>query len=89
MKIDHVGIAVESLEKAVPIFEKILGRAPDSREVVTDQKVRVAVFNLEGSQIELLESSSPDSPIARFLAKQSPLPIALQASPSHRAMRSR
>jgi len=70
MRIDHVGIAVESLETAVPVFEKILGRGPDSQEIVADQKVRVAVFNLEGGQVELLEATSPDSPIARFLAKR-------------------
>jgi len=70
MKIHHVGIAVESLSAAIPIFEKLLGRAPDSEESVADQKVRVAVFNLPGSRIELLEATSPDSPIARFIAKR-------------------
>lgn len=70
MKIHHVGIAVESLSTAIPVFEKILGRAPDSQETVADQKVRVAVFNLPGSRIELLEATSPESPIARFIAKR-------------------
>ena len=70
MNIHHVGIAVESLSAAIPIFEKLLGRAPDSEESVADQKVRVAVFNLPGSRIELLEATSPDSPIARFIAKR-------------------
>ncbi len=70
MKIHHIGIAVESLSKAIPAFEKILGRAPDSQEEVTDQKVRVAVFNLPGNRIELLEPTSPDSPIAKFIAKR-------------------
>jgi methylmalonyl-CoA/ethylmalonyl-CoA epimerase len=70
MKIHHVGIAVESLSAAVPVFEKILGRAPDSEETVEDQKVRVAVFNLPGSRIELLEATSPESPIAKFISKR-------------------
>src|SRR5512139_3097856 len=70
MKIHHVGIAVESLSGSIPVFEKILGRAPDAEETVTDQKVRVAIFNLSGGRIELLEATSPDSPIARFIAKR-------------------
>ncbi len=70
MKIHHVGIAVESLVTAVAIFEKLLGRAPDSEEVVEDQKVRLAIFNLGGARIELLEPTAPDSPVARFLAKR-------------------
>ena len=72
MKIHHLGIAVESLEKAVPVFELLLGRAPDSTEEVEDQKVRVAVFQLGESRIELLEASSGDSPIARFIARRGP-----------------
>jgi methylmalonyl-CoA/ethylmalonyl-CoA epimerase len=70
MKLHHVGIAVESLRAAVPVFEKLLGRAPDSQEVVADQKVRLAMFALGESRIELLEPTSEDSPIARFLAKR-------------------
>ena len=70
MKIHHVGIAVESLRTAVPLFERLLGRAPDSEEVVEDEKVRIAVFTLGNSRIELLEATSPDSPIARFISKR-------------------
>jgi len=70
MKIHHVGIAVESLRTAVPLFERLLGRAPDSEEVVEDEKVRIAVFTLGDSRIELLEATSPDSPIARFISKR-------------------
>lgn len=72
MRIHHLGIAVESLEKAVPVFELLLGYPPDSTEEVEDQKVRVAVFRVGESRIELLESSSPDSPIARFIGKRGP-----------------
>jgi methylmalonyl-CoA/ethylmalonyl-CoA epimerase len=72
MRIHHLGIAVESLEKAVPVFELLLGQPPDSTEEVEHQKVRVAVFQLGASRIELLEASSPDSPIARFIGKRGP-----------------
>ena len=70
MKIHHVGIAVESLRTAVPLFERLLGRAPDTEEVVENQKVRIAMFALGESRIELLEATSPDSPIARFISKR-------------------
>jgi methylmalonyl-CoA/ethylmalonyl-CoA epimerase len=72
MKIHHIGIAVESLSAALPAFEKILGCAPISRETIEDQKVRVAVFDLDEIRIEVLEATSADSPIAKFLAKRGP-----------------
>ena len=71
MKIDHVGIAVASLAEARPVFEKLLGCAA-TEEAVEEQKVRVLSFDLSGSRIELLEASSPDSPIAKFLANRGP-----------------
>jgi methylmalonyl-CoA/ethylmalonyl-CoA epimerase len=70
MKIHHIGIAVESLRTAVPLFAKLLGRAPDAEETIEEQKVRVVAFALGESRIELLEAASPDSPIARFLSKR-------------------
>lgn len=72
MKIHHLGIAVESLQAAVPVFEKLLGSAASPEEVVADQKVRVAVFQVGASRVELLEATSADSPIARFLSKRGP-----------------
>jgi len=72
MRIHHLGIAVETLEKAVPAFQLLLGRPPDETEEVEDQKVRVAVFQLGESRIELLEAISQDSPIARFIHKRGP-----------------
>ena len=72
MKIHHLGIAVESLRAAIPIFEKLVGYPPDSEEDVADQKVRVAAFALGDSRLELLEAKAPDSPIARFIAKRGP-----------------
>ncbi len=72
MKIHHLGIAVESLQAAAPVFEKLLGTAVVSEEVVADQKVRVAVFRVGDSRLELLEATTADSPIARFLSKRGP-----------------
>jgi methylmalonyl-CoA/ethylmalonyl-CoA epimerase len=72
MRIHHLGIAVEALRSAVPTFQKLLGKPPDSEEVVEDQKVRVAVFRLGESRVELLEATGQDSAIARFLSKRGP-----------------
>ncbi len=72
MKLHHLGIAVESLKQAMPIFEKLLGGAPASEEVVEDQKVRAAIFKVGESRIELLEATAPDSPIAHFIDKRGP-----------------
>ncbi len=69
MRIHHIGIAVPSLEVAIPVFKTLLGHSPDAEEVIEDQKVRVAVFAVGESRIELLEATAPDSPIARFIAK--------------------
>lgn len=70
MKIHHLGIAVESLKDAVPVFAKILGREPSSEETVDEQRVRVALFELENARVELLEATTPDSPVGRFVAKR-------------------
>jgi methylmalonyl-CoA/ethylmalonyl-CoA epimerase len=70
MRIHHLGIAVESLQSAVPVFETLLGRKPDWEEAVADQKVRVAVFAVGESRIELLEATSADSPVAKFVSKR-------------------
>jgi methylmalonyl-CoA epimerase len=70
MKIHHVGIAVKSLGAAVPLFERLLGRAPDPENVIKEQKVRVATFNLGQARIELLEPTAADSPLALFLGKR-------------------
>ncbi len=69
MRIHHIGVAVESLAAAIPVFEVLLGCSPQPSEVVEEQKVRVAVFRVGESRIELLEATSPESPIARFIAK--------------------
>ena len=70
MKLHHIGIAVGSLAAACPVFEKLLGKSPDSEEVVEKQKVRVAMFQVGESRLELLEATSEDSPLARSVAKR-------------------
>ncbi len=70
MRIHHLGIAVESLERAIPLFTTLLGHGPVYEEAVEDQKVRVVVFGVGESRIELLEATSPDSTIAQFIAKR-------------------
>jgi len=68
--IDHLGIAVKSLEETVPIYEKALGLRCLGREEVASQKVRTAFFDVGGVHLELLEPTSPDSTIAKFLAER-------------------
>ena len=68
-KIDHLGIAVHSLDETVKYYEEALGLKCEHREEVESQKVRVAFFNVGGTHIELLEPTSPESPIAKFLEK--------------------
>jgi methylmalonyl-CoA/ethylmalonyl-CoA epimerase len=66
--IDHLGIAVRSLDETVPVYEKALGLRCEHREEVASQKVRTAFFDVGGVHLELLEPTSPESPIAKFLA---------------------
>jgi methylmalonyl-CoA/ethylmalonyl-CoA epimerase len=68
-KIDHLGIAVKSLAEAVPYYEKALGLKCEHQEEVPSQKVKTAFFACGEVHIELLEPTSPDSPIAKFLEK--------------------
>ena len=68
-KIDHLGIAVHSLDETVKYYEQALGLKCEHREEVASQKVRVAFFTVGGVHIELLEPTSPESPIAKFLEK--------------------
>jgi methylmalonyl-CoA/ethylmalonyl-CoA epimerase len=72
MKLHHVGIAVSSLKEALPVFEKLLGSSPLHEETVEDQKTRVAVFSVGESRIELLEATTADSPVGRFIAQRGP-----------------
>jgi methylmalonyl-CoA/ethylmalonyl-CoA epimerase len=68
--IDHLGIAVHSLDEAVPLYEKALGLRCLGREEVVSQKVRTAFFDAGGVHLELLEPTAPESPIAKFLTER-------------------
>lgn len=69
-KIDHLGYAVENLQQSIELFQNILNMECKGIEEVAEQRVRVAFFPLGESSIELLEPTSPDSPIAKFLEKK-------------------
>ena len=68
-KIDHLGVAVASIDDALAVY-RALGMVEQKREVVPSQKVTAAFLRVGESCIELLEPTSPDSPVARFLAKR-------------------
>lgn len=70
--IEHIGIAVTSLEEAIPYYEKVLGLECYAIEEVADQKVRTAFFRVGETKIELLESTDPEGPIGRFIGKNGP-----------------
>ena len=65
--IEHLGIAVNSLEEAIPYWENVLGLKCYAIEEVADQKVKTAFFMLGQTKIELLEPTSPESTIAKYL----------------------
>ncbi|MEW5765802.1 MAG: methylmalonyl-CoA epimerase [Acidobacteriota bacterium] len=71
MKIEHVGVAVASLDAAKSFYEA-LGLECGGEEEVTEQKVRVAFFPLGESRLELLESTDPEGPVGKFVAKRGP-----------------
>ncbi len=65
--IEHLGIAVRSIEEALPYYEKVLGLSCYNIEQVADQKVRTAFLKVGDTKIELLEPTSPESTIAKFI----------------------
>ena len=70
--IEHIGIAVISLEDSIPYYEKVLGLECYAIEEVADQKVRTAFFKVGETKIELLESTDPEGPIGKFIEKKGP-----------------
>lgn len=68
--LNHIGIAVQSIEKQRAFYEETLGAEFEGTEVVSDQKVRVAFFRVSNVRLELLEPTDPESPVARFLEKR-------------------
>lgn len=67
LKIDHVGVAVKNLEAARKFYEDVLGLAVTDIEEVKEQRVRVAFIPTGDSEIELLESTDPEGPVAKFI----------------------
>jgi len=68
LKVDHIGIAVRNLAESAKLYD-LLGIEPAGMEEVAEQKVKVAFYPLGDTEIELLESTSPDGPIARYIEK--------------------
>ena len=68
--IEHLGIAVENLEESIKYYEDVLGMTCYSIEEVVDQEVKTAFFLVGNTKIELLESTSPDGPIGKFIDKK-------------------
>ncbi len=71
-KIDHIGIAVQSLDEAVSYYQKAFGLKCNAIEEVASQKVRIAMLKIGEVNIELLEPTAPESPIAKHLEKRGP-----------------
>ena len=68
--IEHIGIAVNNLEESIKYYEEVLGLKCYAVEEVVDQKVKTAFFLVGDTKIELLESTSPDGPIGKFIEKK-------------------
>jgi len=65
--IDHIGIAVKSIEEGKRFFADILGLKFEKTEVIEEQKVKTGFFPIADSELELLESTEPDGPVAKFI----------------------
>ena len=68
-RVDHIGIAVTNLEEAKKFYTEMLGMKATGEEVVEEQKVKVCFIPTGDSELELLESTSPDGPIAKYIEK--------------------
>ena len=72
MQIDHIGVAVESIESALPFYRKALGLDVVHTEIVAPQQVKVAFLQAGQASIELLEPMGPEGAVAKFLKKRGP-----------------
>lgn len=70
LKIEHIGIAVKSLENSNNLFSKLFGKAHYKIEEVASENVNTSFFKMGESKIELLEATDPESPIAKFIEKR-------------------
>ncbi len=69
LRVDHIGIAVKDMEQAKKFYTDVLGMTAMGEEVVEQQKVKVCFIPCGDSEVELLESTSPDGPVAKFIEK--------------------
>ena len=69
-KIDHIGIAVKNLDETLKFYEEVLGIKCIGTEVVEEQKVKTAFLPIGDTEVELLEATDEDSPIAKFIEKR-------------------
>ena len=88
MNLDHVGIAVQDLEKALAFFRDVLGLHVEATEEIASQRVRATFLPAGDPKLELLEATAPDSPIARFVEKRGPglHHVAFRVSDLHAAL---
>lgn len=70
LKIDHLGIAVNNMDEGKNFWSEVLGLKFEGAETVAEQKVTTAFFPVGESEVELLESTSPDGPVAKFIEKK-------------------
>lgn len=70
LKIDHIGVAVKSIEQTGKFYSETLGMEHKGSETVAEQKVTTAFFPVGESEVELLESTAPDGPIAKYIEKK-------------------
>lgn len=70
LKVDHIGIAVKSINEARKLYEQLLGLHYEGSETVEEQKTTTAFFPAGDTEVELLESTSPDGPVAKFIEKK-------------------
>jgi methylmalonyl-CoA/ethylmalonyl-CoA epimerase len=70
LKIDHLGVAVNSIEEGKKFWSEVLGLEFEGAETVAEQKVNTAFFPVGESEVELLESTAPDGPVAKFIEKR-------------------
>jgi len=70
LKVDHIGVAVKSIEEALKLYEGVLGLKLEEVETVEEQNVKVAFLPVGDTEIELLESTSPDGPIAKYIERK-------------------
>ncbi len=70
LKVDHIGIAVQSIAETKKLYQDLLGLEHAGNETVAEQKVTTAFFPVGDTEVELLESTAPDGPIAKYLEKR-------------------